>query len=151
MRACVLVASSVALIITATLSAQEDAVKKELAKLEGTWSIVSAEENKEAVPADIVNELKFVFKGSELTLKGVERIINKVAKVKIKIDPGTTPKTIDFTIEAGSEKGSVIEGIYELKGDDLKVCAQTVERNRPTEFATKPASNLILFVLKRDK
>src|SRR5262245_54085172 len=146
-----LLAMSTLVLLVGGALAQDDAAKKELAKLQGPWRVVSAEENKEAVPNEIVENLKFVIKGDELTLAGVENIVKKVAKVKLVVDPSTTPKTIDFKIEAGSEKGTTVEGIYELKDDELRFCACTVGGNRPQEFATKPGSNLILFVLKREK
>ena len=44
----------------------------------------------------------------------------------------------------------MITGIYELKGDDLKMCVG-MDGDRPKEFATQAGINTMLFVLKRDK
>ena len=143
--------SASALILVAVVQAQDDAVKKELTKLEGTWALVSAEEDKLDIPEFIVQNLKIVIKGDQLSLKGVEDLIQKFSKVKVKIDPATTPKTIDFIIEAGNEKGTTFEGIFEVKKDQVKFCVSTVNGNRPGEFETKEGSKRVLFLMKRDK
>jgi uncharacterized protein (TIGR03067 family) len=98
-----------------------------------------------------VQNLKLEMKGNQITLKGVEDLMKKFGKVTFKLDPSSMPKFIDFKVEAGSEKNSEYEGIYELKGDELRICASVVSRNRPDEFKTKEGSNRVLFVLKRDK
>src|SRR5437870_5033931 len=92
---------------------QEDAVKKELAKLQGVWKIVRGEEDGEPLSEQLVQNLKLVFKGDQLTLKEDEGVAQKAAKVALKIDPSTTPKCIDFKIEAGTKKDTFLEGIYE--------------------------------------
>ena len=67
------------------------------------------------------------------------------------VDLATTPRCIDLKIEAGSMKGQVFEGIYEWKGDELRLCFHLSSGNRPVEFETKAGSNRVLFVLKREK
>jgi uncharacterized protein (TIGR03067 family) len=128
----------------------QDDVKKELAKMEGTWGIVSAEENKKALPAAIKDNLKLVIKGNVLTFKGDDNTSKKAGKITLKIDPSTMPKTIDFTIEVGTEKGQTLEGIYDWQGKELRFCVRMMGNERPTEFATAPGSNLVLMVLKRE-
>jgi|ERR1017187_8488818 uncharacterized protein (TIGR03067 family) len=132
-------------------NSQDDAVKKESAKLQGDWQVVSSEEDGRATPDFIVENLKIAIKGDQITLKGVEELMKKFGKVTLKVDPSSTPKFIDFKVEAGSEKNNEYEGIYELKGDELKICVSVVSRNRPDEFKTKAGSNRALFVLKRAK
>jgi uncharacterized protein (TIGR03067 family) len=132
-------------------AAQDDAVKKEQAKLQGVWQVLNSEEDGKATPEFIVQALKLEIKGNQITIKGVEDLVKKFGKVTLTIDPATTPKIIDFKIEAGSEKDNVYEGIYELKGDELRICASVVKGARPEEFKTKAGSNRALFVLKREK
>jgi len=139
-----------ALVSLGVASAQDDAGKKELKKFQGTWQVVSAQDSGNPVPEEVVQNLKIVIKGKQLTLKGVEDLIQKFGKITLTIDPATTPKIIDFKIEAGSEKGNSFEGIYELKGKQLKICSATVSGgNRPNEFKAESGSNRVLFVLKR--
>jgi uncharacterized protein (TIGR03067 family) len=134
-----------------TAASQEDAVKKERAKMQGIWQVVSSEEDAQATPDFIVQNLKIVIKDDQISLKGVEDLLKKFGKITMVVDPATTPKIIDFKIDAGSEKGMTYEGIYELKDDTLKICASTRSGNRPDEFKTSAGSNRVLFVLKRDK
>ena len=131
--------------------AQDDAVKKERAKLQGAWKVVSSEEDTRPTPDIIVQNLTVVIKGDQITLKGVEELMKKFGKVTMTIDPATKPKIMDFKVEAGSEKDNAYEGIYELKGDELKICVSTARGNRPDEFKTKAGSTRALFVLKREK
>jgi uncharacterized protein (TIGR03067 family) len=130
--------------------AQDDAAKKELKKLDGVWQVVSAEGDGNPFPEEVIQNLRMVFKRDQLTLKGVEDLMKKFEKITLMIDPATTPKIMDFKIEAGSEKDNTFEGIYELKGDQLKICAATERGNRPGDFETKAGSNRVLFVLKRE-
>jgi uncharacterized protein (TIGR03067 family) len=80
---------------------------------------------------------------SEATLKGV-----------IKLDSTKQPgefDLVDCRIDAGKLKDvntSGLQGIYELKGDTLKVCYGP---KRPTDFKTKPYSHQKLYFFKREK
>ena len=66
----------------------------------------------------------------------------KVATYKgtFSIDPSKKPKTIDVKFREGPEKGNTSLGIYELDGDDLKLCLSVTTKERPTEFSAKPKS-----------
>lgn len=131
--------------------AQDDAAKKELAKFAGAWDIVRGVENGEASSDNLVQNLKFIFKGNQLTFLGDEGIMKRVEKITIKIDPGTTPRCVDLHVVAGSKKDLLLEGIYEWKGDELRLCISHEPGNRPLEFDSKAGSNRLLFVLKRQK
>jgi uncharacterized protein (TIGR03067 family) len=133
--------------------AQDDAVKKELAKMEGTWDIVSGVERGEPSSEHLLKNLKFVFKGNQLTFAGDDVMAKKVGKIAVKIDATTTPKCIDLKlkVDAGAVKDLLLEGIYEFKGDELKLCISEEAGNRPLEFESKEGSNRVLFVLKRQK
>jgi uncharacterized protein (TIGR03067 family) len=68
------------------------------------------------------------------------------------MDETKTLKTIDMTIVAGKEKGKVYHGIYRLDGDMYTICRNfEPNKDRPTEFATKADSGLMLVVWKRVK
>jgi uncharacterized protein (TIGR03067 family) len=66
------------------------------------------------------------------------------------MDPGKTPKAIDLTVTEGPQKGQTFHGIYKLEGDTYSVCPNVEPgKDRPTEFATRPDSGLMLVVWKR--
>ena len=121
----------------------QDLPKKDFDKLQGTWQVVSLErEGKQEDPEGIKN-LKLVIKGGTYTLQGGEEAFEGT----FILDPTSKPKRMDT-------KGAKIprtQGIYDLKGDGLKICWAEGDTERPREFATKPDSNLRLIVLKREK
>ena len=141
----------IALVSFGAAPAREDAVKKELLKMEGAWQLVRGDEGGEPFSEYVVKNLEVSIKGDQLTFKNIAPLTDKAGKLTIKIDPSTTPKCIDLKVEAGSLKGTVLEGVYECKGDELKLCLffASGTRNRPLEFETKAGSNRVLLVLKR--
>ena len=133
------------------VSAQDDAVNLELAGLAGDWRLVKGEANGESANDYIIDNLKCAIKGNRLTFGGVEPLTDKFSELTIKIDGSTTPKCIDLKVQAGSLKDDVLEGVYECKGDELKLCLYVGKGNRPLEFKAEGGSDRVLFVLKREK
>ena len=74
-----------------------------------------------------------------------------VATGTIKIDVTKKPKEIEVMDEFGTKNAKTLLGIYELDGDDFKLCLTITAKDRPTEFGTKAKSGLGLEVLKREK
>ena len=56
-----------------------------------------------------------------------------------------------MTPDDGPNKGKTLVGIYEVKGDELKVCHGDPGADRPKEIASKEGSGLSLITLKRVK
>jgi uncharacterized protein (TIGR03067 family) len=128
----------------------DDAVKKELEKFQGTWTTQSAELDGTSI-GDLTKDLKFSIKGDVITIEGSEEVLKQFSKGTIKVDPSVKPKAFDFTVGGGDKKGDVIEAIYEFNKDELKVCAKLVGKERPTEFVSKENSGTILIVVKKEK
>ena len=124
-----------------------DGLKKELGKLAGTWSV-----HELTYDGEDHSKLKFkvVFKGNEGAVQGDDSVKDQYSKIKFKIDPSAKPKTMDITIAAGSQTDATMEAIYEVKDDELRICAKVVGKDRPKEFAAPEGSNTVLLVLKRD-
>ena len=129
----------------------EEKKKSDQQKLQGTWTAKSIEYDGEQVLGDNLKDLQMVISGNKLTVKGEGQDIEKYAKLTFKIDPATTPKIMDVTVTAGDEKGTVLEGIYELKGDELKLCVRIIGKDRPAEFKSMGGSQTALAVFKRHK
>jgi uncharacterized protein (TIGR03067 family) len=127
------------------------AAKKELDKLQGTWTTVSLQYNGKDFATDTKGKLRFVFKGDQATVEASDEIKREYAKVTFKLDPATSPCCVDLTVTAGTQKNAVMEAIYELKGDEFKLCAKVFGKERPSEFASPAGSSIALLVLKRDK
>lgn len=133
--------------------AQDDAAKKELARMQGEWRPVRAEEAGEAVPDRAIEPLRCVIQGNMLTFAGIEPLTDRASKLTIKLYADSMPRCIDLDVQVGSEKGRVLEGVYEWKGDELWMCLQMPGgvRNRPLEFDSKGDANRILVVWRRSK
>lgn len=128
-------------------AAEPDAAKKALAELDGNWAIESLVFNGEDITEKV--KLRFVIKAGVMTLKGDEAIEKDYLKIGLKLDATTSPKCIDLTILDGGQKGTVMEGIAELKGDVLRLCIKTQGADRPTEFKSAENSSIALLKLKR--
>jgi len=140
------------LIALATLSislaraAEDEAVKKDLAQLQGEWTMVSASADGQSMSEDMLKQMKRVCKGDEITVTMGDQVF---LKAKITIDPSKKPKTIDYDMTEGFSKGKKQLGIYELNGDTFKACFNSPGAERPTEF--KAGDGLTLSEWKRKK
>lgn len=121
--------------------------KDDLEKLQGTWKLVSLEKDGKKQPEDAIKNFKVIIKDDKFILKDG----NTDYEATIKLDTAKKPKTIDLAVKDG-DKAETKKGIYQLDGDDLKLCvAGAPDGERPAEFATKPKAGVGLVVLKREK
>lgn len=128
--------------------AKDDAVKKDMAALEGEWTKASGERDGAKLPDDFLKNSKRTLKGNELTVIVGGQLFMKATLV---IDPSKKPKTMDYDITDGPNKGKKQLGIYEVDGDTAKFCFTSPGGERPTDFASKEGSGRILSVWKRSK
>ena len=122
--------------------------KKEMAQLEGEWTMVSGEIDGQTLPEEMRKTAKRVVKDGQTTVTIGGRLF---MKAKFAIDPAKKPKTIDYTMTEGPTKGKTQLGIYELEGDTVKFCFAAPDKERPTEFTAGEGSRRTLSVWKRDK
>jgi uncharacterized protein (TIGR03067 family) len=138
----------IALLVLVSATRAQDAVTKEMAQLEGEWSMVSGEANGVSLPWETVQTGKRVAKDGETTITIGGQLY---FKAKFSIDPTKTPKAIDYAMTAGPTKGKTHLGIYELDGDTVKFCFAAPGKERPTEFTAPEGSQRTLSVWKRDR
>jgi uncharacterized protein (TIGR03067 family) len=140
------------LLLGPVVAAADEATDKEVKKLEGTWTTAKLIYNGKDFLANGKAGFNIVFKGNEATVTGNKAVKKEYAKIKVKLDLTTKPKVIDITVAAGIQKDALVEGIYELKDDELKICAKVFGgKERPTEFASPEGGSIVLLVLKREK
>jgi uncharacterized protein (TIGR03067 family) len=141
-----LLALSVMGLVAADELGGDDAAKKELEKLQGTWTMAALEVDGKPVPEEKL-------KSSTLTIKGDKYIIkvkDDTHETIINLDPTKKPKEMDMTFTEGANKDKVLKGIYELDGDTFKICrALLPDKDRPTEFGTWPDKGVFLVTWKR--
>src|SRR6266513_3197000 len=113
------------------LAEDNEAAKKDLAALQGEWSMVSGSADGQAMPDDMRKQMKRVCKGDETTTTMGDQVF---LKAKITIDPSKKPKTIDYQVLDGFTKGKTQLGIYEVEGDTFKACFAKPGGERPADF-----------------
>ncbi len=129
---------------TAGTGEPDDATKKEIAQLQGSWKVVSLTTGGEELsPKQLADlEMKVVFSGDRLKVHvsgGVS------ADVPFKVNPSKQPKVMEAAL-----KGKGSPGIYFLSGDVLILCAAEGEAPTPTEFVSVKGKSA-LWILKREK
>jgi RNA polymerase sigma factor (sigma-70 family) len=122
----------------------EKAAKPDKELILGMWEGIGAEKDgeKDQVRNWIITADKiYQFFGEE-----------RKGEADFKLEPTKTPKAMDLTWTEGSDKGQTVPGIYTMDGDTLTICLvaqDSKSKERPTGFATKPKSGLVLLTFKR--
>ena len=138
----------ISLTFAPALAEPSQAVKKDLAALQGEWSMVSGSADGQSMPDEMRKQMKRVCKGDVTTTTMEGQIF---LKAKITIDPSKKPKTIDYQMTGGATKGKTQLGIYELDGDTFKACFTKPGAERPADFTSKPGDGRTMSVWKREK
>ena len=111
-------------------------------RLQGTWVGVTGERDAKQLPAKEIEDLAFVIRGDRINVLG--------KTLTFRLDPSRSPKGMYLTPRDGPKQGETAPAIYRLEGDRLTICLDDAGgKNRPAEFATRPGSGLLLFVLRR--
>ena len=152
MRLCGLAGLALALLLGGGVRADDkrgekaEGVKKEWKRLNGTWVLGK-------VDAD--PETRTLAGGETLTIKEGKYTVRDAGKLveqgTAKIDPTTSPKSLDATTSSGPKKGEVSRVIYELKGDTHRLCFAPPGKPRPKVFESKKGSGDALHTFKRAK
>jgi RNA polymerase sigma factor (sigma-70 family) len=115
----------------------------------GAWVVATAEHRGRAT--DALTSRSLVLAGDRFTL-GPGRdevggiIPRRALEGSVTLAPGS-PNRIDLIDQAGWR----LRGIYDLRGDDLRIClSEESSEERPAEFTTGPAVNQLLLGLKRE-
>jgi RNA polymerase sigma factor (sigma-70 family) len=147
--ACCLLGAGATLVALHARSADQKEVKPEPApkladkpakpmteeNLEGTWMVTNAE--------SFQRGHKWTFTGGQLEGYGEP---NKEVNTWYKLDPAQKPKSIDLTVQSGTD-GPVlftVKGIYQLEGDELKICFASPGEVRPKAFPAEKALTSVL-------
>jgi RNA polymerase sigma factor (sigma-70 family) len=126
-------------------AAGKDADQKDEEKIVGTWLAVSCEEGGKKVPEEKVKEARLILAADG---KLTHDFGKRDKSGTYKLDPAKKPK--EFTVSTNG--GETLNGIYKLDGDTLTICANGVDGGeRPTEFASKDGTQVLLLALKREK
>jgi uncharacterized protein (TIGR03067 family) len=119
--------------------------KNDAKKMVGTWKMVTAELAGKAWPEQFIKLTTLVLADGKYTI-----MVGKAPDEGTwKIDPSKEPRTLDITGTKGPNKGKTFLCIYEFKGDNVRICYDLSGKGRPTEFKTRPDTELFLVEYKR--
>jgi uncharacterized protein (TIGR03067 family) len=125
-------------------AAQKGERAQELKQLEGAWDVIALEVDGKVQPKEKAPK-EILISGNKLNGLGPEMTIT--------LDPTKKPKWIDLAFKK-KDKLYPIRAIYEIKGDELKLCmplaprGKVFENKRPENFNSKE-SPVALFKAKR--
>jgi len=113
--------------------------------LEGTWYVKTLEVDGQPMPAGMLGEARIVIQGDQFQSLGMGAVYEGIMNV----DESASPKAFDLTFTAGPEKGNTALAIYEMEGEQWKLCLTTRGGPRPTQFATRPGTGHAFETLSR--
>lgn len=122
----------------------KDKDKTGLKELEGTYKLVSAEQDGKFAEKATIETVTVAIKGDEFVLSASPDD-KKVSKIKV--TPDLKLSVIDLSPQDGLEKGKTFPGIYKLeKSGDLTI-AFSEKGDRPKEF--KSDNGVMILKLKK--
>jgi uncharacterized protein (TIGR03067 family) len=130
----------IALLACALVARADD--KDEVKKLEGTWEVTGLEGNGKELPKGKMDKL--TIKDGKMTGFGPE--------ITLSTDATKKPKWLNMTFTRDG-KDLTINAIYELDGDELKICiplapvkgsGMVFENKRPEGFDTKEKAEMLI-------
>jgi uncharacterized protein (TIGR03067 family) len=106
----------------------------ELKKWQGTWRYTSVIMEGKAGLQEKLAKRTITFTGDKWAVREDGNLLQAGT---LKLDPAKKPAQIDALVSEGPDKGLTMLGIYEIKGDTLKVCFDPMGKARPTSFTPK--------------
>ena len=138
-----LVTVVMAMAVAAAASARtQDAVPKEMQPLQGTWVVTQI--NGDAAPSE--NQTALVIAGSKYS-ETVDGTVDETGLFKV--DASKTPMTVDLVIQEGDDAGKTQLGVFDVKGDTMRLLLNTAGATvRPTSLE-KPDGELFIVAQRR--
>jgi uncharacterized protein (TIGR03067 family) len=127
--------------------ADDDTVKNELNRHQGTWIAKSSTFDGQDAPKEIVRSIKRIVTDDHVVW---QRDGKQFAGTKVVLDSTTEPNTIDVIPDGGRNRGERILGIYKLDRDALTICLAAPGQPRPKEFGAEKGNGCTLQSFARE-
>ena len=129
-----------------TNAADDPQVQRELERFQGKWVMQSSEANGTKVPQDRLGKYRRSVKEDVYTIIIQTDVGVTTVRGRLLLHPEAKPPQIDVEPEGGE----ISLGIYQLEGDELKLCMAPSGSPRPTEFASGAGTRWTMTVWKRE-
>ncbi len=121
--------------------------KEDSKKIQGTWKPVTAELGGKPYPEAVLKTMTLTLtEGRYVVTVGQGR-----DEGTVKLDPAMEPRAMDIVGTKGPNQGKTIPAIYKLTDNTLRICYDLSGEARPTEFKSKPGTQLFLVEYRRQK
>ena len=112
-------------------------------ELQGTWNVAEVEIDGQAMPSP--PGACIAMEGAQFQSLGM----GAVYAGTIELNAGAKPLQFDLVFAEGPLNGTRSLGIYELHGDEWRICLTVTSNTRPRNFSTTPGSGHALEILRR--
>jgi uncharacterized protein (TIGR03067 family) len=116
--------------------------------IQGSWIPVKAELGAQPLLGDVLKKIT-------LTLTNHDYVVTITGEQSDSgtwtIDTSAKPKAMTIVGTKGPNTGKTFPCIYELKGDNFRICYDLSGAKRPTEFKTATGTKLYLVTYNRKK
>lgn len=123
----------------------DGAVKKELEKFQGVWTVESMELDGKPLPEDKRKKIKLTIKGEDFSFDNGDG----AEPGQYKIDPTKDPKELNIVITQGEDRGKIYLVIYKFEDGKMIQCMELSNKNRPKTFTGKAGSGCAYEVWNR--
>lgn len=117
----------------------------QLRGLEGTWEFTRLEVDGHAMPVAALGNSRLLLDGDRFRMESPEASYEGIFDIDVERDP----HHIDIEFVAGPEAGNWSYGLFELAGDELRICLGLTGVSRPERFTSAPGSGHALESLRR--
>jgi uncharacterized protein (TIGR03067 family) len=118
---------------------------KDVAALHGDWDVTSLEVEGATMASGLFSGSGIIIDGDNFTTVAMGEGYGGTFTV----DSSVSPKTLDLKFLEGPHSGMTSLGIYELVGNDWKLCIAFAGLDRPKDFVTESGSGHALETLRR--
>jgi uncharacterized protein (TIGR03067 family) len=128
--------------------AQDDAAKKAVKELQGSYTLKSAKMFGEAAPAEFLKQVKeFVIKDNQIV---VVKADGKEDPAEFKLDPGAKPASIDMIPSKDKTGEKPKLGVYKLEKDELTIVfSMDDDSKRPTDLKGDGKDHMLVVLVKK--
>jgi uncharacterized protein (TIGR03067 family) len=120
--------------------------RKELAKLQGTWTVAEAVRDGKADDAAKGNTV--TIEGDRFTTRAGSEVLREGT---LKLDPTKSPKTVNATYTRGPNQGKTALGVYRVEGDTWTLFYSVPGKPRPTSILPTSGQGQLRLVLRRTR